>query len=314
MDKRSQSTMEQNQERDRAGVWYGVLAYTAWGILPLYWKLLQGIPALEILAHRIVWSFVFVGIILTITRGWPRLFAVMKQTKNVLSLFLAGFFMSINWYTYIWAVNSGHVIEASMGYYINPLFVVLLGVVILKEKLNRWQGLAIFLALIGVLIMTIQYGQIPWISLILAISFSLYGLSKKLINVDSLTSLALETAIVMPIALFYIINRQVQNVGALGRVSVAEMLILFGTGVITAIPLLAFAQGAKRIKLIMLGFLQYITPTSTLLLGIFIFKEHFSRTHLIGFSFIWAGLLVFIVVNVYQVTKMQNKKHETRQV
>jgi chloramphenicol-sensitive protein RarD len=288
----------QTPENDPAGIWYGILAYTAWGVLPLYWKLLNVVPALEILAHRIIWSFVFVCLILLLTGGWQTLLTVIQNKKNLMFLFLCGFLISLNWFTYIWAVNSNHVIEASMGYYINPLVVVLLGVVVLKEKLTRLQGMAIFLAAIGVLVMTVQYGRVPWIALILAGSFALYGLSKKLIMVDSLTGLALETIIVMPIALLYIISQQAQGTGALGRVPVQTALILCGSGIVTATPLLWFAKGAQKVRLTVLGFLQYIAPTISLLLGIFVFKEYFSAIHFIGFSFIWAGLLIFIVSNL----------------
>ncbi|MBS4030600.1 MAG: EamA family transporter RarD [Clostridiales bacterium] len=236
-------------ETDPTGVLYGVLAYTAWGILPLYWKLLNVVPALEILAHRIIWSFVFVGVLLVASGGWQTLITVVKNKTNLFFLFLCGFLISVNWFTYIWAVNSNHVIEASMGYYINPLVVVLLGVVVLKEKLTRWQCLAILLASVGVIILTVQYGRVPWVALILASTFALYGLSKKLIKVDSITGLALETIIVMPIALLYIITQQTQGTGSVGRVPIQTTFILFGSGIVTAIPLLWFAKGAQKIKL-----------------------------------------------------------------
>ncbi|MDW7650074.1 MAG: EamA family transporter RarD [Bacillota bacterium] len=295
-------------EHDAVGIWYGVLAYTAWGILPLYWKLLNVVPAMEILAHRIVWSFVFVGAILILTGGWQKLLLVIQNKKNLLYLFLCGFLISLNWFTYIWAVNSNHVIEASMGYYINPLVVVLLGVVVLKEKLTRWQGIAILLATAGVLIITLQYGRIPWVALILAATFALYGLSKKLIKVDSITGLALETMVVMPLALYFIITRQTQGIGSLGRIPFQTALILCGSGIVTATPLLWFAMGAQKVKLTMMGFLQYIAPTLSLLLGIFVFKEYFSALHFISFSFIWAGLLIFIVENVGMARQIKAEK------
>ena len=292
-------------ENDIVGIWYSTLAYTAWGILPLYWKLLQAVPALEILAHRIIWSFIFVGCIVIVTGSWQTMISVLQDKKNLFYLFLCGFLISLNWFTYIWAVNSDRVIEASMGYYINPLVVVLLGVVILKEKLTRWQAVAILLAATGVFILTVQYGQVPWVALILAGTFALYGLSKKLIKVDSLTGLALETAAVTPLALIYIVSQQSQGFGAIGRVPLHTTLILVGAGVATATPLLWFAKGAKRIKFTILGFLQYIAPTISLLLGIFIFKENFSRTHFISFSFIWAGLLIFIVSSLGTAQKLK---------
>lgn len=281
-----------------SGVWFGILAYTAWGVLPLYWKLLNLVPALEILSHRILWSFIFIWLIILVTGGWQFVGNAFADKKNILLIFLSGILISINWFTYIWAVNSNHVIEASMGYYINPLVVVLLSVVVIKERLNRWQGIAIILAATGVMIMTVQYGRIPWVSLVLASSFALYGLLKKLVKVDSMTGLALETSIIMPIALAYIISKEVQGVGALGVNPIATSLLLVGSGIVTAVPLLWFGMGTQKIKLSMMGFLQYIAPTISLILGVFVFKEHFPPAHLISFGFIWAGLLVFAVSNI----------------
>ena len=290
--------MNMKQRSPMSGVWFGILAYTAWGVLPLYWKLLNLVPALEILSHRILWSFIFIWLIILVTGGWQFVGNAFADKKNILLIFLSGILISINWFTYIWAVNSNHVIEASMGYYINPLVVVLLSVVVIKERLNRWQGIAIILAATGVMIMTVQYGRIPWVSLVLASSFALYGLLKKLVKVDSMTGLALETSIVMPIALAYIISKEVQGVGALGVNPVATSLLLVGSGIVTAVPLLWFGMGTQKIKLSMMGFLQYIAPTISLILGVFVFKEHFPPTHLISFGFIWAGLLVFAVSNI----------------
>ena len=303
----------QNQTgQDTGGILYGVLAYTVWGVLPLYWKLLHVVPALEILSHRIIWSFVFVSLILCYTRGWQRVVTVIRDTKNLIYLFLCGFLISSNWFTYIWAVNSGYVIEASMGYYINPLVVFLLGVLILKEKLTHWQVLAIGLAAAGVMVMTIHYGRFPWIALTLAVTFAFYGLSKKLIQVDSLTGIALETAVVTPIALIYIINRQIHGIGAIGSIPLPATLILFGAGIVTATPLLWFAIGAKRVRFTVLGFLQYIAPTISLLAGVFIIKEKFTPTHLVSFTLIWLGLLIFIVFNLYSARKLIQQKGKVK--
>ncbi|MBS4021449.1 MAG: EamA family transporter RarD [Dethiobacter sp.] len=293
---------------DSMGILYGICAYTAWGILPLYWKLLDIIPALEILAHRILWSFIFISSMLLITGGWPRMITALTNKKNLLFIFLSGFLISLNWFTYIFAVNSNHVIEASMGYYISPLVVVLLGVTIFKEKLTSWQCIAITLAAIGVLIITVQYGKIPWISLALAFSFALYGLTKKLIMVDSITTLALETLIVMPIALIYIISKEARGIGALGTVPLLTIIILMGSGIVTASPLVWFARGIQSIRLSMMGFLQYIAPSISLFLGIFVFKEHFSLSHFISFSFIWAGLIIFTLSNFGVLVEFKSKK------
>jgi chloramphenicol-sensitive protein RarD len=286
------------ETNDVSGIRYSILAYTDWGVLPLYWKLLNMVPAVEILAHRILWSFVFMGSILLFSGDWRNLAAAFSNRRAMVVTFLCGFLISLNWFTYIWAVNSNRVIEASMGYYINPLLAVALGVTVLKERLGRWQLAAIILAAAGVLIMTVRYGRIPWIALALAGTFALYGLAKKLTAVDSVTGLALETFIVLPLALLFIVSREVQGIGALGTVPFSRTAILVGSGVVTATPLLWFAKGARKIRLSMLGFLQYIAPTISLLLGIFIFGESFSATHLVSFGFIWAGLLVFTLTNL----------------
>jgi chloramphenicol-sensitive protein RarD len=289
---------ENEAANNSSGIWYGVLAYTAWGILPLYWKLLDVIPAIEILAHRILWSFVFVFLIVLFSGKWPTLVATLSDRRNLLYTFLCGLLISLNWFTYIWAVNSNHVIEASMGYYINPLVMVLLSMTVLRERLNQWQLTAIALAATGVLILTANYGRVPWIALFLTFSFAFYGLAKKLLKVDAVTGLSLETFIVMPVALAYIFFRQVNGTGALGAVPAKTALILMGTGIVTALPLLWFAAGTRRIKFYMMGFLQYIAPSISLFLGVFIFKEYFSLSHMISFGFIWAGLLVFTLSNL----------------
>lgn len=295
---------------DAAGIWFGVLAYSIWGVLPLYWKLLDSMPALEILAHRILWSFIFIAIILLVTRGWKILIGTLANRKKLILIFLCGFLISLNWFTYIYAVNSNHVIDASMGYYINPLVVVLLGMTVLKEKLNRWQGVAIVLAAIGVLIRTFQYGNVPWIALILAASFALYGLIKKIIGVDSITGLALETFIVMPIALLYIINLEVKGLGTLGTAPLQTILLLTCSGIFTSVPLLLYSKGVQKIKFSMMGFLQYITPTFNLVLGIFVFKEYFSVSYFISFCFIWAALLIFTLSNLGVLKEIKIKKIE----
>jgi chloramphenicol-sensitive protein RarD len=279
------------------GIWYGITAHSLWGILPLYWKLLASVPPLEILAHRIFWSFIFMVLIVFGGRGRRAIAYVIADQKKLFYMFLSGFIISINWFTYIYAVNSNHVIEASMGYFINPLVVVLLGVLVFKEKLTRWQLAALILAAIGVAIITTQYGRVPWIAIFLASTFATYGLIKKMARVDSITGLTLETFIVMPIALFFLVNLEARGTGAIGSAPIAIKFILAGAGVVTAIPLILFARGVEKTTFSMMGFLQYITPTLTLFLGIFIFKEHFSTIDLISFCFIWAALIIFTLAN-----------------
>jgi chloramphenicol-sensitive protein RarD len=308
--------MKENKPYDSSlvGFIYGIAAYVLWGFLPLYWKLLDKIPATEILAHRILWSFMFVCTILYFNGNLLKCKEVFKDKLNIVRISCATVFITINWGTYIWAVNSDHIVEASMGYYMNPLIVVVLGVVILKERLNTWQIVSLIMATIGVGIVTISYGQIPWISLILALSFGLYGLMKKMIPVGSTVSLALETAILMPLTLIYIIFRQVSGIGALGNISAATTFILIGTGIATALPLLWFSEGARRIPLSSIGFLQYISPTISLVLGIFVFGEQFTQTHIISFGFIWGGLIIYSISQVKQMRKKNELLRESIEV
>jgi chloramphenicol-sensitive protein RarD len=297
-----------------AGAFYGVIAFIAWGFLPIYWKLLKDIPAVEILAHRIFWSFLLMGGIFL----WKNNIAVIKETvkdrRNIRNVLLCSFFITINWGTYIWAVNSNMILESSMGYYINPLMVVLLGMTVLKEKLNVIQYISIGFAVAGVTIMTIQFGQIPWVSLLIAATFALYGLFKKLLRVDSLVGMVLETTTIMPLALGYIMFKLVSGQSALYSVSLSTLVILLFSGAATAIPLLWYAMGAARVKFATLGFLQYISPTISLIIGIFVYGEEFTSTHLLSFSFIWIGLIIYSFSNIGAISKMRECKQEAAKV
>ncbi|GMB08335.1 chloramphenicol-sensitive protein RarD [Thermolongibacillus altinsuensis] len=284
-------------EQKQLGVFYAAFAYFLWGILPLYWKLLHHVRAEEILAHRMIWSFLFMLILLGIQKQWQTFFALLRQAfiqpKQMFIIFVASVLISANWFIYIWAVNHDHMIEASLGYYINPLLSVLLGVIVLKEKLNRWQVLSFFLALVGVLIMTVQHGKFPWIALSLAFSFAVYGLVKKLTNFDSSIGLTMETMIIAPISVLYVVYLHLKGMNTFSPSSLHSMLLLIGAGPATALPLLYFAKGAKQISLTLLGFLQYIAPSLSLILGVFLFHEPFTNTHVYSFSFIWSALLIF---------------------
>jgi chloramphenicol-sensitive protein RarD len=287
-----------DEQQARIGNWFGVAAYSIWGILPLYWKLLHNVPALEVLLHRILWSFIFICIAVTVMGNWNKVLQVASNRKKMVMIFTCGFLVSINWYIYIYAVNSGQVIEASMGYFINPLVVVLLSVTVLKEKLGRWQLVAIILAAFGVLTMALQYGRIPWIALLLAATFALYGLIKKIISIEPVAGLVLETLIVMPLALFFIMRLEITGSGSFLVNHGYSSLLLVGTGIATLIPLLLYATGIQKTTFSMMGFLQYIAPSINLFLGIFVFREYFSLPYLISFCFIWAGLAVFTLANV----------------
>ncbi|ERI04397.1 EamA family transporter RarD [Aneurinibacillus aneurinilyticus] len=284
---------EGEEKAKAAGVGYSIIAYIAWGLLPLYWKYLDRVSAFEILAHRIFWSFLFVAFLLMLYRRWEPFKKALLNRKIALAAFLSSVLISANWFIYIWGVNNGHVIEASLGYYINPLLSVALGVVVLKERLSRWQTMALMIASIGVIILTVQYGKIPWISFALAITFGFYGLAKKKAQTEALVGLALETVFMAPLALGYIVFTEASGVGVIGLVSLPEMALLIGTGVVTALPLLWFAKGARSVPLSTMGFIQYMAPTISLILGIFVFKEVFTSTHMISFAFIWCALLLY---------------------
>jgi len=275
------------------GVVCAVLAYTLWGILPIYWKLIDSVFSMEILANRIVWAFVFTIIIIAVTKQWEELKSISKDKKQMFNIFIASILIAINWGLYIWAVNSGKIVDSSLGYYINPLFAVVLGVLIFKEKLNHWQIAALLMAAIGVLIKTIQYGKIPWISLGLAISFGLYGAIKKSVKANSIVGLTLETVMLTPIAAIYMTSRQLSGVGAFSNEGTFVILILIGSGIVTAIPLLLFASGAKRLPMSVIGFTQYISPTISLIIGVFVYHEKFTSIDMIGFGFIWIALTIY---------------------
>ncbi len=286
-----------DDQQGRTGNWFGVAAYTFWGILPLYWKLLNAVPALEVLLHRILWSFVFICIAVTVMGSWKKVLQAASNRKRLIMIFSCGFLVSLNWYIYIYAVNSDQVIEASMGYFINPLVVVLLSVTVFKEKLGRWQLAAIILAAFGVLTMAFQYGRIPWIALLLAATFATYGLLKKIVSIDPVAGLVLETLVVMPLALFFIIRLEMAGAGFFLGNPGSSSLFLIGTGIVTLIPLLFYAEGIQKTTFSMMGFLQYIAPSINLLLGILVFQEYFSLPYFISFCFIWAGLAIFTLAN-----------------
>lgn len=285
-------------KKNKAGMLYGAFSFVLWGVLPLYWKLLQAVPPLEILYHRIFWSFVIMVAVVFLSKKWESMVDIFCDVRKLIPVFLCGILISINWYIYIYAVNTDQVIEASMGYYMNPLVMVMLGVTVFKERLNRWQLSAIVLAALGVIIVTVQYGRVPWIALVLACSFAIYGLVKKMVAVDSIIGLTMETLIVMPVALFFIIKLETGGTGTFVTAPFALSLILAGSGIVTATPLLLYARGIEKTTFSMIGFLQYIAPSINLFLGIFVFKEHFTLSHLISFCFIWAGLVIFTMSNV----------------
>lgn len=286
-------------ENYKQGIFFGLAAYVLWGILPVYWKALELVSPFEILSSRFMWSCVFVFLLIIFQKKWP-LFAkevklVFSNVKTGAAMVAAGITISFNWGTFIWAVNNGHIVETSMGYYINPLVSILFAVVFLREQLDKMQLAAITCAFIGVASMVYSFGKIPWVSLTLAFTFALYGLLKKILPVSALTSIMLETLLITPLALVYEYSLWQQGVSFYASGNLQVIIMLTGAGVVTAIPLLLFTAGARLLPLKIIGFLQYISPTLTLLIGVFVYNEAFTASHLLAFGWIWAALLLFIV-------------------
>ena len=276
---------------DSSGVAHALAAYTIWGILPLYWKYLSSVDFLQILSCRILFSLIFVWALLA-ARGnarWPR---ILRTAANLRSLALSTLLISVNWGVYIWAVNSGHTVQASLGYYMNPLVNVFLGLLFFNERMPRLQWVAFGLAAAGVLLLTVLSGTVPWISLTLAVSFGLYAMSKKRLRLDALEALGSETLIALPLAALILIAAQARGQGAFAGPPVRS-LFLAASGIVTALPLYWFALGAKRLPLSAMGFLQFVSPTLQLAVGVFVFHEAFPARNLIAFALVWAGLAVY---------------------
>ncbi|MBB6676778.1 EamA family transporter RarD [Cohnella lubricantis] len=277
----------------KQGIGYAVLSYLAWGLLPLYWRLFQDMPAWEVLAHRIVWAFVFVAVLVTAAKRWKQLKQVVSGKRNLIAVGLSSLFISANWLVFIWAVNNDHVVETSLGYYMNPLISILMAVIFLKERLSAGQWIAIALAGAGVAVMAVEFGSLPWVSLVLAGSFALYGLAKKAVKVDALLGLTWETMIVLPLSLAYLLFLQTRGESTFTELPIVQMLFLLLAGPATALPLFWFGKAASLLPLSVVGFIQYISPTTSLLLAVFVFHEPFEASELVGFGFIWLALIVY---------------------
>ncbi|NTU79034.1 MAG: EamA family transporter RarD [Chloroflexales bacterium] len=280
------------------GVLYAAGAYTAWGLLPIFWKALHHVPALEILANRVVWALV-VTLAVGATRGsWSWLGQALHSRRTLLIFASTALLLAVNWGLYIWAVNAGHVVETSLGYFINPLINVFLGVVFLRERLRPGQMAAITVALAGVLYLTISYGSPPWIALVLAGTFGGYGLLRKTAPLNSLEGFTLETIAMAPLALAFLIYTELTVGGALFHAGWGTTLLLASSGAITAVPLLLFAAGARRVTMTTLGLLQYIAPTLQFLLGVTIYGESLTPQRLVGFAIVWVALAIYTLDGV----------------
>lgn len=275
------------------GVWYAVGAYASWGLLPVYWKSLQRIPALQLLNHRIVWAFLTLCIIILFLHRRKTFQTVPLTPRLFGACLMAAVLISVNWLTYIWAVNAGFVIETSLGYFINPLLSVLMGVLFFRERLRRWQWVPVGLAAAGVLYLTFAYGSPPWIALTLAFTFALYGIVKKTAAIGSFYGLTLEMGILLLPATLYLLYLENAGQGAFLHTGAPLDILLVGSGLVTAVPFLMFAAAARRIPLLLMGILQYIAPTLQFLLGVLVYREPFTHAQLIGYGLVWAALILF---------------------
>jgi chloramphenicol-sensitive protein RarD len=283
--------------RERSGVAYAVSAYGLWGLFPLYFLLLLPSGPFEIVAYRVLFSFVFCLVVITVLRRWDKILAIVRQTRLFLTLGVAGMLIFINWQVYVLAVLAGHVTEAALGYFINPIVTVLLGVLLLREKLRPAQWTAVALSGVAVLVLAINYGAFPWIALVLAFSFGLYGYAKKSVGgkVDALTGLTIETGWLVPVALAELVFVGVTTGITFGNISVANTLLLLSAGVVTAIPLLLFAASARRLRLTTIGLIQYLTPILQFVIGAFVLQEAMPTSRWIGFALVWAALIILSV-------------------
>ena len=287
-------------ERERLlGGLSALAAFGFWGVIPVYFKAVAQVPAPELLAHRTFWSVILLLVLIAIGRRWSALRGALAQRRIWLLLTASTTLLALNWLVFIWAVGDGRVLETSLGYYINPLVNVLLGVLVLRERLTPWQGLAVALATIGVLNLTLQLGSFPWVSLTLAATFGIYGLIRKTIRLNSIEGLFVETALVAPLALAYLIYLGATGSGALGAHDRATDILLLLSGVVTALPLMAFASAVRRLQYTTVGFFQYIAPSGHFLLAVFVYGEAFTGAHLVTFGLIWTALAIFTVQSLH---------------
>ncbi|MDG3086704.1 EamA family transporter RarD [Vibrio hannami] len=285
-------TTEQ-QQRARQGVFFALGAYTMWGIAPIYFKALTEVPALEILSHRIIWSFFVLAGLIQVSRQWNTVIDVLKDKKKLLILTATALLVGGNWLLFIWSVNSDHMLDASLGYYINPLFNVLLGMIFLGERLRKLQWVAVTLAFIGVMIQVIAFGSVPYVALALATSFGLYGLLRKKVNLNAQVGLFIETMVLIPGAAIYLFAIANTATSDLFNNSTTLNVLLLSAGIVTTAPLLCFNAAATRLMLSTLGFFQYIGPSLMFILAVTIYGEPFNHDKAITFAFIWAALLLF---------------------
>jgi len=276
-----------------SGIAYAVPAFLIWGLSPVYWKTIQSVPAFEILMHRIVWSFFFLMPMIILGKRWGEFRDAVRNPRMFSLLFLTTVIIALNWFVFIWAINHGHILQTSLGYYINPLVNVFLGMIFLRERLRPLQIMALILAGAGVLYLTLWMGEFPWIALTLALSFGFYALIRKVAPVGPLAGLFMETLILSLPAMAYLFYLDVMGAGSIFRVGMKTDIFLMGAALVTGLPLLLFTQGAKRLHLSTVGFLQYISPSCTFVLAVFVYHEPIFQAQIIAFALVWAALLVY---------------------
>jgi chloramphenicol-sensitive protein RarD len=282
----------------RRGLLFGTAAYAMWGLFPLYWPLLEPAGAVEILAHRIVWSALTMAILVAAMRRTPELLAVVRDRRAMTLLSVAAVVISLNWGAYIWGVNNERVVETSLGYFINPLVTVLMGVFVLGERLRRLQWVALAMAAGAVVVLTVDYGRPPWLALALAVSFGTYGLTKKQAGVGAVESLTVETLVLAPVAVVYVVWLTVTGAASFGANGVGHALLITTAGVVTAIPLICFGAAANRVPLVALGLLQYLAPVIQFALGVLVFREDMPTGRWIGFGLVWIALVLFTLETI----------------
>jgi chloramphenicol-sensitive protein RarD len=284
----------------RSGAWSAIACYLLWGIVPLYWKPLAAINAVELIAHRQVWSLVvLLGLLIILEGGLRSIRSAMGCWRSVGNLLLGGGLLTINWLVYVWGVNTGHIVETSLGYFLVPLFSVVAGRLVMDEQLRHLQWIAVGIAALGVGIMILQADRIPWIALALAGSWGCYGILRKRSRLGAIPALASETLLLAPFAASYLIWCHHRGTGALGQVDLRTHLLILSSGLVTAVPLLLFAHAARRIRLSTLGVLQYIAPTGQLIIGVWIYHEEFTRSRATSFILIWIALLLYTADNLF---------------
>jgi chloramphenicol-sensitive protein RarD len=296
-----------NDKSIKAGVIFALSAYSMWGIAPIYFKLLTTVPALEIVMHRVVWSVLVLCVLLVVRKKFSQVFKAIRDPKVIITLAISGLLLAVNWLVFIWAVNNDKMLDASLGYFINPLFNVLLARFFLHESLTRLQLLAVFVALAGVAFLIFSYGQLPWVSLVLATSFSIYGLLRKKVTVDSMPGLLIESCILLPFALLYWLIMDTSSGNMLANSSDLNITLMLA-GVVTTAPLLCFTAAARRIRYTTLGFFQYIGPSLMFLLAVMYYQEPLDTTRIITFACVWSGLLIYVYdsLRIYRKSKRLN--------